>query len=561
MKTFALLLVLVPSFVFANGERERIAVMADRVRWGIKSRPVTPDAPPNIRLRKFSESGQPVDDTLQQEFEALKLKFDEIVPERDSLKEELERLRNQLEELRRSQETIVPLKQPIEPVPDPQQKQKKPVASTSFQMPVLSYTQAESSSATDRYDVYVATLLKCEPCRILKRRLPDGDERAKLTYVMIGDDENGKPFGKPDEVSDAVWRAINKAASYHGMTVPFCLWLNAKGEPLYFVANGGTTMDKIVSVVEKPTNKPPGKKKLAAVGLGGAIHDNGIVAVTMDWIDQHIGDGVEMIARMDRTGPQTISLLRAGKRWPFEDLFGLSGRFAVSAKGASNLPVDELAFTYLVDGKDLLITPSAVRIRGVVPNSGVPGSSAVGEAVSDPITLSLTILSIAQTIWGILNPTADLRIGGTISATAVMQDGTLTIKFKDMPSIRFVMLFAFELGVKQVQITRENIHLDFSGSWLVKSRDFRIAAPGEAPYPSFSEIPREPDSVPRVIADVAPVAKVPAGWHSHRCDHHGTAHAGTEPSVWSHSSASFGKYPDHQCPKCGKYQFDVWKRY
>ncbi len=37
-------------FCFADGEKERIAVMAARVRYGLSLRPEMPDAPPNVRL-------------------------------------------------------------------------------------------------------------------------------------------------------------------------------------------------------------------------------------------------------------------------------------------------------------------------------------------------------------------------------------------------------------------------------------------------------------------------------------------------------------------------------
>jgi len=554
MRAWFVLVLMFSSIANANGERERISVMADRVRWGISHRAVMPDAPPNIRNRTIAPRNAPAVPPLLDDSEILRRHSQEL----DSLKEEIDRLQRLLE--KNTVEPVVPIREPepvpqLEPEPEPQKK-KKPVASTSFQLPVMSFAQAESP-VDEPYDVFIATIYNCAPCRTLKEKLPHGDSRARVRYVQL-QDKNNLPCSKPDWMSDHEWRQVKKSAAEPNVTVPLAVWFDAKGHPVYLKLNGSSTLDYIVSIIEKPANNPPPRRRPQAMGAAGAIHDYGAVGTMLDWIEAHVGNGVEMTARVDRTGKQTISLLKAGKDWPFKDLFGLSGRFAVTAKGAIDLPIDSLAFTYLVDGDDLVLTPEGVRVKGLIPKSVVPGGSVGESPAGDPITISLTIISIVQTVWGILNPSADLRLGGTLSATGVLNDGKLVVQFKDMPSVRLVMLFAFELGVKQVAISRDNVHVDFTGSWFVKSRDFRIASVDESIPPMGNPIPSEPNQK----SDVIPyVAKVPSGWHSHKCDHRGTQYAGQEPSVWSHSSSSFGKYPDHQCPLCGKYQFDVWKRF
>ncbi len=41
--------------------------------------------------------------------------------------------------------------------------------------------------------------------------------------------------------------------------------------------------------------------------------------------------------------------------------------------------------------------------------------------------------------------------------------------------------------------------------------------------------------------------------HSHRCPFDGT--------IWSHADDSFGKIGDHQCPQCGRVQWQVYQRF
>ena len=68
----------------------------------------------------------------------------------------------------------------------------------------------------------------------------------------------------------------------------------------------------------------------------------------------------------------------------------------------------------------------------------------------------------------------DLLLGGNVSASAVLLGETITVDFQQCPSVKLVALFTFHLSVKQVVITEENVHVEFGGSRLVKSRDFAV---------------------------------------------------------------------------------------
>lgn len=64
-----------------------------------------------------------------------------------------------------------------------------------------------------------------------------------------------------------------------------------------------------------------------------------------------------------------------------------------------------------------------------------------------------------------------------------------------------------------------------------------------------------PATVQVVAAPVqtAPVKTAKVATHSHRCPFDGT--------IWSHADDSFGKMSDHQCPACGRVQWQVYQRF
>ena len=86
----------------------------------------------------------------------------------------------------------------------------------------------------------------------------------------------------------------------------------------------------------------------------------------------------------------------------------------------------------------------------------------------------LTIVSVIRGVWSILNPSADLQLGGNVSATAVLTGDTLAIDFQQCPSVRLVALFTFQLGVKRVEITDSTVRVLFSGSRFIKERTFTV---------------------------------------------------------------------------------------
>ncbi|WP_157606128.1 hypothetical protein [Schlesneria paludicola] len=226
---------------------------------------------------------------------------------------------------------------------------------------------------------------------------------------------------------------------------------------------------------------PPSSEQISAVGSAGAIQGKSQIRTLLDWFACNVGEGVKAEIRWDRSGAQSFPLLAKGD-WSAVALFGKFGHIKLSAVGAANLPLETIGFTYVVDGDDITFDVDAVTIRGLAlrlgPDSQNPRSMMPAETAPAPSQIGLvsvwTVLSVVRDIWRLLHPSCDLQLGGNVSASAVLLDDMLAIDFQQMPSIRLVALFTFQLGVKRIEITESNIHVEFSGSRLVKSRDFKV---------------------------------------------------------------------------------------
>ena len=95
----------------------------------------------------------------------------------------------------------------------------------------------------------------------------------------------------------------------------------------------------------------------------------------------------------------------------------------------------------------------------------------------------MALLSIASTIKAIaelLNPHVDLTLGGTVSATFLLDDvkDEFTVTFKDCPGIKIVEWFTFDLKAKRLTVfpvsNPSTVRIELDGSRWIKSRDLRI---------------------------------------------------------------------------------------
>lgn len=216
-----------------------------------------------------------------------------------------------------------------------------------------------------------------------------------------------------------------------------------------------------------------------STGYGGTLSCRESVVSALDIIRQRIGEGVVMRASWDRTGIQEFPILGEGAKtgWPAVEIFGKSGRFELSAKGAQ-LPVDSVGFGYRVDGDDVVIDLDAVTLKGLAlrlnpASTEAPGSSPAG---MDPITIAWTVFSVLRMVWQVMHPQASVMLGGNVSCEAVLTGDGLAIRFSQCPSVKLKVIWTMSLAVTGVDLTPEKAVVLLRGDGmiasLIKSRDF-----------------------------------------------------------------------------------------
>jgi len=204
-------------------------------------------------------------------------------------------------------------------------------------------------------------------------------------------------------------------------------------------------------------------------GNAGAINGKQQIKDMLTWWRANIGEGVKATARWDRTGAQTFPLLAKGD-WSVGALCGKYGHAELSAKG-SKLPIDAIGFGYKINNNDLTFDIDPLTISVLKLNQ--PTSIQAGPSEFGPGTL-LTVITVVRGIYSLLNPTCDLQLGGTVSATGVLAGDMLAIDFEACPSIKLVALFTFQLAVKRLEIKADSVRVVFTGSSLVKERTFAV---------------------------------------------------------------------------------------
>jgi hypothetical protein len=297
----------------------------------------------------------------------------------------------------------------------------------------------------------------CQPCKRQERDNDDGDDRISFVYT-----EDPQPVEY-----DQFGRVVD--------TLPCTTFTDSTGK--LRTIRGYHTTDEIWSIIQR--NNPPGvQQSYAASGFGGAIHGRSqIQQVLTSWRERIGTSPVEFAWR--RTGGQTFPLIhQQPKQWSCQNILGSLGEFSIEAPG-SKLPVQPISIGYRRSVSGLELTGKVTVAESLL---GFPGDSgsASQSSMADPSQIGpMTILTIVQVVQGvisILNPHVDLTLGGTVSATCQLaaDRDELTINFRDMPGVKIVAWFTFNLSVKSLVITPENVHLEFSGSRWVKSRDLRV---------------------------------------------------------------------------------------
>ena len=291
----------------------------------------------------------------------------------------------------------------------------------------------------------------CGRCNILKRDWGNGDDRLRLVWSRDRVPEGGE--------------AIYPAIRFHGLK-GYSMPSDHAGRYLIPASLG-----ELTAIVEKHSGQAQASQAVAS-GAAGAIHAKSQIQSVLSWWRANIGDGVKAECRWDRSGAQTFPLLAKGD-WSALAVFGKYGHVQMSAHGAVNLPVQSLGFGYKVDGDDITIDADPVTMKGLAKclNPTCKQSLQVGPSEISPGTV-LTIVSVIRGVWSLLNPSADLQLGGNVSASAVLTGDTIAIDFQQCPSIRLVALFTFQLRVERVEISDKSVRVVFGGSRFIKERTF-----------------------------------------------------------------------------------------
>lgn len=299
----------------------------------------------------------------------------------------------------------------------------------------------------------------CPNCIRLKRRWNQGNDQLAVEW------STAKATGPQ------IYPAIRFRDGSHHERFP----ANADGE---YVAI--TELDELIELIRRH-QKPDSSTNIAAGGFGGSIRARKQIRQAFAWFRDSVGENVKVELQWHRTGGQTFPLLANGD-WSAIALFGQYGHVNLSASGSTRLPISTAGFSYRITGDHVTFNMDPITISGLAlqlgPSSSHPRPLKLSEAAPAPSQMGLmtvwTIVSVARDLWSLLHPSCDLQLGGSVVAKAELANDVLTIEFDQMPSLRIVALFTFQLGVQRVVITDTNIHVDFSGSRFIKSRDFRV---------------------------------------------------------------------------------------
>lgn len=328
---------------------------------------------------------------------------------------------------------------------------------------VLEIDKPVASAWTQRFapiETVTTTASWWAVCKRQQKNNGIGDENVFHTYIDVKD--------ITDEDLKLVMRRV-------GELIPVTAWRDARGTLRYHV--GYITTAEIWQKIQR--NNPPKREPLpnvAASGPAGAIYASGQIRQVLDYFRQYVGEGVKAEIGWDRTGATSFPLLSKGD-YSTLALFGAFGRFRLSAKGAVNLPIESAGFSYSVDGEDISIDPDKITLKGLARqlNPTIRQNQTVGAGPSQfgPLTL-LSVFSIISDVWNLLHPTADIILGGNVSASAILNGDELTIDFSQCPRIKAVWLFTFDLAVKRVEISTSKVFVEFTGSRFIQSRTFEV---------------------------------------------------------------------------------------
>lgn len=336
--------------------------------------------------------------------------------------------------------------------------------SPSGEMRIVPLAQSGSDTQqTTRRKVYYYTAEKfhgkrwCQKCNVMKPIYGTGNDSVEMVYL-----EDCPPL------RDHEWPGVYPALFVIGDDKKWTYPVDEQGK--YWVPE---TLDKLADWVQR--NSPA--QSFSASGPAGAIHASSQIRTAISTFRQYIGDGKSASGKLSRNGAAFVSLF-AMKDWDIKQILGSDGRVEMNWPDAINMPTKEFAFGYRLRGSDVIVDPDPFMLPGALSklkfNQGPSQIGPYGIIGIDDALFALSVISIIRDVAALLRPSCDLMLPGELSATATLNGDTLNVTFDKPATVRLVWLFTFNLQIKSVAITERNIHVDFSGSRWVKSRDFEV---------------------------------------------------------------------------------------
>ena len=296
----------------------------------------------------------------------------------------------------------------------------------------------------------------CTVCNLRKREWGNGDAFTAIEWsTKKADGQQSYPAIRFQDDAGKWWFPSDNGATYHE-----CV-----------------TVDEIGHYVNSVI--PGAQESYAATGSAGSIQASTQIRATINFFRDRVGAGNIATLVWDRNGDSNLSLM-AMKQWNAMMMFGADGRIEIGCPDARNLPMKEFAFGYRIRGSDIIADSDPVVFRGLADSLSISDHAAalapipVGLIGIDDALLWYEIVCMMRDIFSILHPSADVILGPQISASAVLRDDAIVVTFSKGLSLRFTWLFSFNLQVKSVTITDNNIHIEFTGSRFVRSRDFAV---------------------------------------------------------------------------------------
>lgn len=235
------------------------------------------------------------------------------------------------------------------------------------------------------------------------------------------------------------------------------------------------SLDELTAIVKRVCG-PVDHPAQAAYGSAGTIRAKQKIVESLKIVETTIGECNVMSFSWECSREGVLNLL-AMQDWKEDDILGSEGRLSFSCPDAINLPVKEFAAGYRKRGADGIISPEPFAFPNLYGFMHPPKSFCAQPAQLigiDDTLLIYNVICMVRDIFSLLRPSCDLALPAEITGEAILDHGVLKVTFSKPPVVRLKALFTFNLAVKEVYLSADKVHLEFSGSRWIKSREFDV---------------------------------------------------------------------------------------